>query len=610
MVLQQEKRKLDHDKQRTLIICPKALLDQWFDEINNKAPNQFKVSIYHHSGRQSSYPPERLQEFDVIITTYGITQSDYAKGGKDKEQSGLFKLPHKFFHRIVLDEAQSIKNGSTSKSKACTALGKCVSVRWCLTGTPIENKLTDIFALSRFLQIENCETLNKFKQSLNLINDGGNKEYIGNDTKMAITAFLGLHMLRRLKDEVVKDLPSKTEEIVALEFDIAERDIYDSYLNDAKLQFNRYLQDQSTPQNYLHCLVKLLRLRQITGHPFLVFKQEKDNDLEVIGNNHESDLMETINQKIIDKINNMNTNLFASECCICYDLYNDGIMLHECGHFICRQHLADLNRCPDCQNEFDPDKIISFDTIIKYELVTNHKHKKLIFETDIKNDLLPNDEIIFQKMHSSMSQSNINKNIKIIWRKVQKATGKYRSQQEIQNEQLENINNEQRKENEKKEKKRKQLQKIQNGFDWKMYEIDEIFETMFDEDDKNGYNDNDKYPNKEFGYEFIPSSKTKALIQKVRWIRENKPKDKIIIFSQFTGMLYIIQRVLRKYKIHHYVYDGSKSRYGRQQIIESFKNDVNDNRIPILLMSLKCGAFGLNLTMANHVIFVDLVQNL
>jgi len=74
-------------------------------------------------------------------------------------------------------------------------------------------------------------------------------------------------------------------------------------------------------------------------------------------------------------------------------------------------------------------------------------------------------------------------------------------------------------------------------------------------------------------------------------------------------MLSILERVLRKYNINYLMYDGSKTRQQRKDIIKDFKDDKDKNEIPVMLMSLKCAALGLNLTVANHVLFCDLWWN-
>ena len=131
----------------------------------------------------------------------------------------------------------------------------------------------------------------------------------------------------------------------------------------------------------------------------------------------------------------------------------------------------------------------------------------------------------------------------------------------------------------------------------------------FEDDDGTGYGIEDKYPNPDNGWDFIPSCKTKMIMQKILSIRKEFPNDKIIIFSQFVQAIRILERVLHKYKCGHLVYDGSMKRNERKEAVKRFKDDAELNVYPVMIMSLKCAALGLNLTVANHVIFTDLWWN-
>merc|ERR1719295_2039991 len=90
-----------------------------------------------------------------------------------------------------------------------------------------------------------------------------------NHEQFQSSAFLGAHMLRRLKTEVVDNLVSKTEEVLELQFDDAEEDVYKAFQNHARSRFNRFVRAGTAKKNYAHILVLLLRLRQICDHPFL-----------------------------------------------------------------------------------------------------------------------------------------------------------------------------------------------------------------------------------------------------------------------------------------------------------------------------------------------------
>jgi len=105
---------------------------------------------------------------------------------------------------------------------------------------------------------------------------------------------------------------------------------------------------------------------------------------------------------------------------------------------------------------------------------------------------------------------------------------------------------------------------------------------------------------------FVQSTKTKLLIKRLQYITQNFPNDKILIFSQFTSMLDICEKPLNKFGFSYLRYDGLLKRNERQHVLNEFNNNPNTK---ILLMSLRCASIGLNLSVANRVIFLDLWWN-
>ena len=270
-------------------------------------------------------------------TRYGHISSEW-KSGDDEKQNGLFSLPRGFFYRVVLDEAHKIKNPSTVVSKACADIGnRRVKTRWCLTGTPIQNKLLDIYPLARFLQIPHCATKREFKRYLGL-RDGG-QEVLSGHTKVKVTAFLAAHMLRRLKCDVVDHLVSKTEQVLELHFDEAEEGLYKAFQRRARSRFDSLVRKGIARRNYVHILALLVRLRQICDHPLLVAganQEDDDLDLRMSLTAEMGDPLEKLDPAIIRRLNERETSILDSECPICIDVFSDGAMFPNCGHLICR----------------------------------------------------------------------------------------------------------------------------------------------------------------------------------------------------------------------------------------------------------------------------------
>ena len=124
----------------TLIIVPLTLLSQWEEEIQTHSlPSTFKYCLYYNDNR-----PQNLYDYDLVITTYGIVSSEFASAKKE-----LFSFE---WFRVVLDEAHYIKGRTIQIAKAVYHLK--AEHRWCMTGTPIQNKLDDLFSLIHFLRLE------------------------------------------------------------------------------------------------------------------------------------------------------------------------------------------------------------------------------------------------------------------------------------------------------------------------------------------------------------------------------------------------------------------------------------------------------------------------
>ncbi|KAJ3342051.1 DNA helicase rad5 [Kappamyces sp. JEL0680] len=137
----------------TLIVCPLNLISQWKDEAERCFGDSGTADIYYGGDRKRGFTNEKTPR--IIITTYGTLVSDYAQG---EEKSGLYSC---HWHRVVLDEAHYIKEKvrawlfmlqSTKAAKACFALH--ATNRWAVTGTPIVNKLDDLYSIVKFLRVD------------------------------------------------------------------------------------------------------------------------------------------------------------------------------------------------------------------------------------------------------------------------------------------------------------------------------------------------------------------------------------------------------------------------------------------------------------------------
>lgn len=128
----------------TLVVCPVSLVAQWAREIISKTRPSLNVCIYHGPNRPSD--PTELAPYDVIVTAYTTLSSDLPIEEDRRGPLGRLK-----FHRVILDEAHTIKNRNTQMAAACCRLES--TYRWCLTATPIQNKIEELYSLLKFLRV-------------------------------------------------------------------------------------------------------------------------------------------------------------------------------------------------------------------------------------------------------------------------------------------------------------------------------------------------------------------------------------------------------------------------------------------------------------------------
>ncbi|CAO3699383.1 unnamed protein product [Rhizopus stolonifer] len=275
------------EKAKTLIVTPLALIQQWADEIRSKTERDTLKVLVHH-GQNRTKNVATFYKYDVVVTTYqvvaGDMPNDVEKQKKDEdavvdERYGpLFQLK---WHRVVLDEAQQIKNKTTRSSLSCSAL--LSNKRWCLTGTPIQNNVDELFSLLRFLRIQPLNNYAMFRKTISAPIQQGNPGLAMSRLKAVLMAI----MLRRTKAVLMKkknqnsfELPSREKNDILLDFSDYERKLYDLLKSKTKDSVQQLMiQGQSA---YLNMLCLLLRLRQACDHPKLIMKSIEDKDVAEI----------------------------------------------------------------------------------------------------------------------------------------------------------------------------------------------------------------------------------------------------------------------------------------------------------------------------------------
>lgn len=225
---------------KSLVVCPTSVLPNWLAELKRFRPG-LSVNAYHG-------PNRALDDADVTVTTYAILRLD------------LGPLSAREWSALVLDEAQAIKNPESQAAKAAFALK--APFRLALSGTPVENRLDELWSLMHFTNQGLLGGRRDFDEKLaKPIADGRQ------DAMVELRKRLKPFVLRRLKKDVARDLPPRTEVVRTVTLDERERATYDAIYAATKDEVVRLLGQGGS---VLKALEALLRLRQAACHPALI----------------------------------------------------------------------------------------------------------------------------------------------------------------------------------------------------------------------------------------------------------------------------------------------------------------------------------------------------
>ncbi|MEZ5043686.1 MAG: DEAD/DEAH box helicase [Saprospiraceae bacterium] len=236
-----------------LIILPASLVFNWAQELQKFAPS---LSVYQHSGTKRYNDPRLILRFDVVLTTYQTALRD---------ANLLQKID---FEYIILDESQQIKNRESKVFQAINTFPAKHKIS--LSGTPIENSLSDLWSQMQFINPELLGSFAFFK-----------REFISpiekeqdDEKKERLRKLVKPYLLRRTKEEVAKDLPPLTTKLFYSEMGLEQKKLYEKEKSAAR---NYLLEnfDGNSPQYRIMVLQSLTRLRQIVNHPSLVFPDFK-----------------------------------------------------------------------------------------------------------------------------------------------------------------------------------------------------------------------------------------------------------------------------------------------------------------------------------------------
>ena len=306
-------------KEPTLVVVPPVALMQWSTEIADYTDGKLKVLVYHgQNSKVKSMSVKELKKFDVIMISYNSLESLFRKEtkgwtrGEDlvKEDSPIHAM---HFHRLILDEAHSIKQRTTGVAKACFALDG--TYKWCLSGTPVQNRIGEFFSLLRFLEVRpfadyfckrcpcsilhwqldedhmcgNCkhsgmEHVSVFNQEL--LNPLTQSE----DRRERTEAMDKLHMitarimLRRMKRDYTSSMELPPKEVIVHNefFGEIERDFSSSIMSNTARTFDTYVSRGVMLNNYANIFGLIMQMRQVANHPDLLLKKHAGEGQNVL----------------------------------------------------------------------------------------------------------------------------------------------------------------------------------------------------------------------------------------------------------------------------------------------------------------------------------------
>jgi superfamily II DNA or RNA helicase len=229
----------------SLVVVPKSLVFNWKQEAARFTP---RLRVLDHTGAVRNV--DGFADCDVVLTTYGTLRRDAAEF-KDIT-----------FDYLVLDEAQAIKNANTESAKAARLLrGRH---RLALSGTPVENHLGELWSLFEFLNPGMLGAASIFKLT------GPGAKNPSEETRSLLARGLRPFILRRTKEQVLRELPAKTEQTIFCELEGAQRKLYDELRAYYRNSLLRAVDTQGLAKSKIQVLEALLRLRQAACHPGLV----------------------------------------------------------------------------------------------------------------------------------------------------------------------------------------------------------------------------------------------------------------------------------------------------------------------------------------------------
>lgn len=242
--------KIEEGTSTSLIIVPTSLVYNWCNELDKFAPDLKYTAIIGNKEERHRLISS-MSEFDVAITSYPLIRRD------------IDKYDRKTFRYCILDEAQYIKNPLSRNARSVKKIKS--KSRFALTGTPMENNLHELWSVFDFVLPGYLYSYSKFDSKYVQPSTGEDGCEVLQDLGKQIKPFI----LRRLKKDVLYELPEKIEDIIIAELTEEQKKLYMAYLMDIKGKIDKDIEEAGFEKNRIKILSALTRLRQLCCHPSL-----------------------------------------------------------------------------------------------------------------------------------------------------------------------------------------------------------------------------------------------------------------------------------------------------------------------------------------------------
>jgi SNF2 family DNA or RNA helicase len=633
----------------TLIVAPVALLRQWRQEIQQKIKTgRHALTVFTHHGASKKKNFRDLQHYDVVITTYGSLASEVKKLEKytfrkkndpdarptEAERCAIID-PDAFWYRIILDEAQCIKNRSTQTAKgACMVNAK---YRFCMTGTPMMNNITELYSLIHFLRIKPYCVWEKFRFDFVTPLKTDLEEQRKKSMKMLQTLCRAI-MLRRTKKSMhrgkpILTLPERTTEKVHSVFNKDEHELYQALETKTAVQFNKYLKAGTVGRSYTAILVLLLRMRQACCHPHLI-KDFSVSEAAGVGIEDMVKLAEQLEPQVVARIKESQGNF---ECPICMDGCTNPAIFLPCGHDTCRDCFVTLSdpanliaqgnenggsiRCPECRGNIDTKRITDFqsfrkvhmrETLSKDELEALEGEESDSGSGDSDSETESEDEMEDETLdgfivkdedeieHADSTTESESEEVKPE-PKVKAEEGDDAADYDASGVASPPKSKGKEPMKDKKEKKSKKSKKSKKGKGKE--KANQLSLADLKKLSTRNAGAKKKYL-KRLRKSFVSSAKIDKMMDILEEVVETADDgEKVLIFSQWTSLLDLAEVPIEGKGWGYRRYDGSMNAKMRGDAVDDFK-DTRKN-VRIMLVSLKAGNAGLNLNIASRVIILD-----